>query len=214
MQTEAIIRVMDKQQSSSRTQILSANTLTAASGDVITVIPGAPKAQVSTASLPARLLSVYDSDLSRHACLLPLPSEKTRTAKSPVFPTDNDGNGSACPQNRQTNFYRRNNNNNNSGGPNNNNNSSCLPFPSDNSVHFNRSNSSAADGNREPPGPCPICRKNGHWRRDCRCPFLRQIGHGPGGSLLPSAADGFERLKWTEFNSIKESCWEPILCSK
>ncbi|CAF4068184.1 unnamed protein product, partial [Didymodactylos carnosus] len=33
MQTKAIIRVMDKQQSSSRTQLLSANTLTAASGD-------------------------------------------------------------------------------------------------------------------------------------------------------------------------------------
>ncbi|CAF4356334.1 unnamed protein product, partial [Didymodactylos carnosus] len=62
MQTEAIIRVMDKQQSSSRTQILSANTLTAASGDVITVIPGAPKAQVSTASFPAQLLSVTIND--------------------------------------------------------------------------------------------------------------------------------------------------------
>ncbi|CAF4603480.1 unnamed protein product, partial [Didymodactylos carnosus] len=29
------------------------------------------------------------------------------------------------------------------------------------------------------------------------CPFLRQIGHGPGGSLLPFVADGFERLKLT-----------------
>ncbi|CAF0993807.1 unnamed protein product [Didymodactylos carnosus] len=47
MLTKAIIRVMDKQQSSSRTQLLSANTLTAASRDVITAIPGASKAQVS-----------------------------------------------------------------------------------------------------------------------------------------------------------------------
>ncbi|CAF4447704.1 unnamed protein product, partial [Didymodactylos carnosus] len=35
------------------------------------------------------------------------------------------------------------------------------------------------------------------------CPFLRQIGHDPGGSLLPSAADGFERLKWTELSEGK-----------
>ncbi|CAF4486486.1 unnamed protein product, partial [Didymodactylos carnosus] len=31
-----------------------------------------------------------------------------------------------------------------------------------------------------------------------QCPFLRQIGHGPGDSLLPFAADGFEGLKLTE----------------
>ncbi|CAF4441653.1 unnamed protein product, partial [Didymodactylos carnosus] len=93
--------------------------------------------------------------------------QENQTAKSPGFPTNNDRNRPAFPQNRQTNFYRR-NNNNNSGSQNGNNNSSRLPFPSDNSVNFNRSNPSAAIGNREPPGPCPICRKNGHWRRDCR----------------------------------------------
>ncbi|CAF1440239.1 unnamed protein product [Didymodactylos carnosus] len=84
MQTKAIIQVMDEQQSSSRTQILSANTLTAASGDVITVIPGAPKAQVSTASLPAQLLYAYDSDLSQHASLLPLPSENKEQKLVPL----------------------------------------------------------------------------------------------------------------------------------
>ncbi|CAF4010256.1 unnamed protein product, partial [Didymodactylos carnosus] len=31
----------------------------------------------------------------------------------------------------------------------------------------------------------------------------RQIGHGPGGSLLPFAADGFERLKLTELSEGK-----------
>ncbi|CAF4377357.1 unnamed protein product, partial [Didymodactylos carnosus] len=91
--------------------------------------------------------------------------QETHTAKSPVFPTNNDRNRPAFPQNRQTNFYER---NNNSGGQNSNNNSPRLPFYSNNYPNFNRSNPSAANHNREPPGPCPICRKNGHWRRDCR----------------------------------------------
>ncbi|CAF4304275.1 unnamed protein product [Didymodactylos carnosus] len=121
--------------------------------------------------------------------------QEIQTTKSPVFPTNNDRNRPAFPQNLQTNFYER---NNNSGGQYSNNNSPRLPFYSNNSPNFNRSNPSGANHNRAPRGPCPIYRKNGHWRRDCRCPFLRQIGHGPGGSLLRFAADGFERLKLTE----------------
>ncbi|CAF4505459.1 unnamed protein product, partial [Didymodactylos carnosus] len=131
--------------------------------------------------------------------------QETHTAKSPVFPTNNDRNRPAFPQNRQTNFYER---NNNSGGQNSNNNSPRLPFYSNNYPNFNRSNPSAANHNREPPGPCPICRKNGHWRRDCRrgCASAREkllgtigiftLDTGAGVSIV--SLDYWRLLKGTE----------------
>ncbi|CAF4399368.1 unnamed protein product, partial [Didymodactylos carnosus] len=36
--------------------------------------------------------------------------------------------------------------------------------------NFNRENSSSENGDKEPPGPCPICHKNGHWKQDCHVP--------------------------------------------
>ncbi|CAF4450215.1 unnamed protein product [Didymodactylos carnosus] len=76
--------------------------------------------------------------------------QEIQTTKSPVFPTNNDRNRPAFPQNLQTNFYER---NNNSGGQYSNNNSPRLPFYSNNSPNFNRSNPSGANHNRAPRGP-------------------------------------------------------------
>ncbi|CAF4502502.1 unnamed protein product, partial [Didymodactylos carnosus] len=129
--------------------------------------------QELTKSFPRQLVRLKTPERTVIVANLDAPSspstnssgQENQTAKSPVFPTNNDRNRLAF-QNRQTNFYER--NNNNSGGQNSNNNGSRLPFSSNNSANFNRSNPSAANRNREPPGPCPICRQNGHWRRDCR----------------------------------------------
>ncbi|CAF0780266.1 unnamed protein product [Didymodactylos carnosus] len=125
--------------------------------------------------------------------------QETQIAESSVFPTNNDRNRPTFSQNRQTNFYER--NNNNSGGRNSNNNSSRLPFSSNNSPNFNRSNPSAANRNREPPGPCPICRKNGHWR-NCRIISIvktPKINQSINSFILTQACLGCyknEKLRW------------------
>ncbi|CAF1504579.1 unnamed protein product, partial [Didymodactylos carnosus] len=80
----------------------------------------------------------------------------------------NERNNTDFRQKPTATFYGRYNNNNNR-NQNSNNNQSLLPF-SRNQSSFNRENSSSENGNKEPPGPCPICHKNGHWKRDCRVP--------------------------------------------
>ncbi|CAF4570731.1 unnamed protein product [Didymodactylos carnosus] len=61
---------------------------------------------------------------------------------------------------------RRDNNNNNQSN-------------SSNQSNFDSVNRSFQSGINQPPGPCPICHKKGHWKRDCLvlCHICKQTGY-------------------------------------